>query len=261
MKSEMIKIYKSFYETARRAISTLLFINLLVIIISLQCSENNPPTILVFTGVEESKGRHQVTPTAVEAIINLMQKEGYEIYVTEDPAVFTKERLIKYVAVILLNARGNVLNDQQQSAFKEYLKGGKGVAILHAGLLAEEEWPWFTQLAGARFADHPKIQDATVKLATKDNSVNDGLPDSWIHRDEWYNFDTLPEQSTILIVVDESTYEGGKHGDYHPIAWCHEFESARMFYTAMGHTEESWHDPIFMTHILGGMKYAIHGSK
>jgi type 1 glutamine amidotransferase len=228
---------------------------------SLQCSENNQTTLLVFIGVEKGKGRHDVTPTAIESIRELVVKDGFDIHVTEDPAVFTQEQLKKYTAVILLNARGDVLNDNQQSAFQKYLKNGKGVAILHAGLLAEEEWPWLTKLTGARFTDHPKIQEATVMLADKTNIINKGLPDSWTHHDEWYNFDVLPEGCTILLLVDEATYEGGKHGDHHPIAWCNEFEGARMFYTAMGHTEESWHDAIFMKHILGGIRYVINGKR
>ncbi|UWX53713.1 PQQ-dependent sugar dehydrogenase [Maribacter litopenaei] len=59
------------------------------------------------------------------------------------------------------------------------------------------------------------------------------------------------------MTLDESTYEGGANGDYHPIAWYHDFDGGRAFYTGAGHTDESFSEDLFLKHILGGIKYAI----
>jgi len=59
------------------------------------------------------------------------------------------------------------------------------------------------------------------------------------------------------MTVNESTYEGGTNGDYHPFAWYHEFDGGRAFYTGAGHTDESYSDASFLKHILGGIQYAI----
>lgn len=61
----------------------------------------------------------------------------------------------------------------------------------------------------------------------------------------------------VLISLDEKSYTGGENGDNHPIAWYHEFDGGRAFYTGMGHTNESYSNPIFLKHLLGGIKYAI----
>ncbi len=65
----------------------------------------------------------------------------------------------------------------------------------------------------------------------------------------------------VLISIDEKSYEGGKNGDNHPMAWYHEYDGGRAFYTELGHTDESYADPLYLQHILGGIQYAIGDNK
>jgi type 1 glutamine amidotransferase len=62
-----------------------------------------------------------------------------------------------------------------------------------------------------------------------------------------------------LITIDEGSYNLGKlkpMGE-HPMAWCHEFDGGRSFYTELGHTEESFSEPLYLQHLLGGIQYVI----
>ena len=60
----------------------------------------------------------------------------------------------------------------------------------------------------------------------------------------------------MLATVDESTYRGGGMGADHPIAWCQEYGGGRAWYSAMGHTGESFREPEFLVHLLAGIRYA-----
>jgi type 1 glutamine amidotransferase len=42
----------------------------------------------------------------------------------------------------------------------------------------------------------------------------------------------------------------------HPIAWYQEYAGGRAWYTAGGHTRESYAEPLFLEHLLGGIEYA-----
>jgi glucose/arabinose dehydrogenase len=64
-----------------------------------------------------------------------------------------------------------------------------------------------------------------------------------------------------LITIDEKTYKGGTNGDYHPMSWYHDFDGGRAWYTALGHTEESYKEPDFLEHIAGGILYAMGDNK
>jgi cytochrome c len=57
--------------------------------------------------------------------------------------------------------------------------------------------------------------------------------------------------------LHESSYEGGKMGDFHPLSWYHEFDGGRAFYTGMGHTPESFSEQFFLDHLLGGIEWAM----
>ncbi len=78
--------------------------------------------------------------------------------------------------------------------------------------------------------------------------------------DEWYNVQPNPRANVrVLLRLDESTYTGGTMGD-HPVAWCHAYDGGRAWYTALGHTSESYSEPKFLEHLLGGIKYAAEPS-
>jgi type 1 glutamine amidotransferase len=86
------------------------------------------------------------------------------------------------------------------------------------------------------------------------------LPATWVRTDEWYNFATNPTGSVnVLLTVNEATYHGGVMGTNHPIAWYHSYDGGRAWYTAMGHTAESYAEPLFLAHIWGGIIYATNG--
>src|SRR5690606_37156649 len=107
----------------------------------------------------------------------------------------------------------------------------------------------------------PKQQTARLNVVDKNHPATSHLPDTWKRRDEWYNFKDINTGLTTLITIDESSYTGGKNGSFHPMAWYHLFEGGRAFYTALGHTEASYEDPLFLQHLLGGIQYAIGAQK
>lgn len=228
--------------------------------------EPAPPTephhaLLVFTAVENPAKHHKVTEFAASALVDAAGKAGFRVDVTADAASFTVDRLRTCAALVFLNTRGNVLDEAQRSALQTYVRGGGGVVIVHAGMLAEEEWEWFSTLVRARFKDHPKIQPGAIVNAAPAHPVNRGLPARWIHTDEWYNYIAVPESTTVLLAVDESTYEGGAHGDRHPVVWCHEYDGGRIVVTTLGHTPEAWTDELFLRHLLNGITFAAGVSR
>jgi type 1 glutamine amidotransferase len=211
--------------------------------------------ILVFT--KTSGFRHESIPDGKIALQRLAEKNHFAVDTTENADIFTRENLAKYDAIVFLNTSGNVLNDEQQKAFVEYIGQGGGYVGIHAASDTEWDWPWYGKLVGAYFDDHPELQEATIRVTNQEHPSTVHLPELWTRFDEWYNFKSNPRnQVNVLAEVDESTYEGGTMNGDHPIAWYHEYEGGRAWYTALGHTKESYQEPKFLEHILGGIIYA-----
>ncbi|MFO0784676.1 MAG: ThuA domain-containing protein [Phycisphaerales bacterium] len=201
--------------------------------------------------------RHKSIPQGIRAIKEL-GTGLFEVDATEDPTVFTADNLKKYKAVVFLSTTGDVLNPEQQTAFEGYIHAGGGYAGVHAAADTEYDWPWYGELMGAFFMGHPKIQQATVKVEDHTHRSTRSLPADWVRTDEWYAFKTNPRAKVhVLASLDEKTYDPGTTamGD-HPIAWYREFDGGRTWYTALGHTEESFAEPLFRTHLREGICWA-----
>ncbi|WP_420810689.1 ThuA domain-containing protein, partial [Jiangella asiatica] len=210
--------------------------------------------VLVFS--KTAGFRHDSIPAGIAAIEELGAENGFEVTATEDAAAFTADNLAQYDAVVFLSTTGDVLNDEQQAAFEGYIAAGGGYAGVHAAADTEYDWPWYGGLVGAYFDSHPQIQPATVTVADRVHPSTAGLPQRWERTDEWYNYRANPRGDVhVLAALDEDSYDpgGGAMGADHPIAWCHDYEGGRSWYTGGGHTQESYAEPAFREHLLGGI--------
>ncbi|MDO7172229.1 ThuA domain-containing protein [Mariniflexile sp. AS56] len=218
-------------------------------------ASKGPDKVLVFT--KTSGFRHQSIETGVKTVEALGTENNFEITHTEDASLFTVENLKQYKLVVFLNTTGDVLNESEEQAFESFIKNGGSFMGVHSATDTEYEWPWFGKLVGAYFLNHPKQATATLKRVNDSHLATKHLKKEWVHFDEWYNFKSINQDINVLLNLDESTYEGGKNGENHPIAWYHEFDGGRSFYTGLGHTNESYAEPEFKQHLLGGILYCL----
>ncbi len=200
--------------------------------------------------------RHASIEAGSEALQSYFSKYHINAIPSEDSSVFNGNNLKPYDVVIFFLTTGNILDSAQQVTLMKHVRAGKGFVGIHSAADTEYDWPWFGELIGVRFANHPDIQKATfVRIDTSHPSVK-FLPDRWMREDEMYNYTALPDSVHVVLGVDESTYTGGAHGDYHPVSWYHEYDGGRSFYTALGHTVENYQDTLFLRHIMEGVKWA-----
>jgi type 1 glutamine amidotransferase len=215
--------------------------------------------VLVFS--KTAGYHHKSIDAGIKAIQQLGVQYKFAVDTTTDSTRFVYNNLKKYDVVIFLNTTGNVLNDEQQKAFQQYIQAGGGFVGVHAATDTEFDWPWYGNLVGAYFVNHPKIQDATLIISDSTHPATKHLPKQWKRKDEWYNFKSIAGDLQVLITIDESSYNGGTNGAGHPMAWYHNYDGGRAFYTALGHTDESYSDPLFLQHLWGGIQYAMGKGK
>ncbi|MPY60028.1 ThuA domain-containing protein [Streptomyces spongiae] len=211
--------------------------------------------VLVFS--KTAGFRHDSIPDGVAVVKELGAAGGFTVDATEDASAFTARNLARYDAVVFLSTTGDVLNEAQQGAFERYIRRGGGYVGVHAAADTEYDWAFYGGLAGAYFQSHPAIQPATVDVEDRAHPATAGLDAAWNRTDEWYNYRSNPrERAHVLASLDESSYTGGTMNGDHPIAWCQEYQGGRAFYTGGGHTKESYAEPAFRQHLLGGIRWA-----
>ncbi len=236
-------------------LDSLLILTFLSSIIFFSSCQKNKKRVLIFSKTAEF--RHNSIEVGIQSIKTLLESKNIEAIATEDSNYFTEDSLMQYATVIFLNTTGDVLNNYQQADFERYIQAGGGFVGIHSASDTEYQWPWYNHLVGAYFNGHPKIQDATINCIQKKDPCCQNLADQWSLNEEWYNFKSIYPDIEIIMEIDESSYEGGTHGDNHPIVWKHKYDGGKSFYTGIGHKEETFSNPIYLHQLSMGIDYAI----
>lgn len=214
-----------------------------------------PKKILLF--YKTAAYKHLSIPSGIAAITKLGEKNKFQVDTSSNASVFNQESLKKYNAVVFLSTSGDMLDSIQQLNFENYIHSGGGFMGIHGASAGEYAWPWYGKLLGAVFNGHPAQQQAVFRVVDSKHPSTRHIPLFWTIKEELYNFKNINPAIHVLLTVDESSYKGGTNGAYHPMAWHHKFEGGRAFYTALGHADDKYIDPIFLKHILYGIRYAM----
>jgi type 1 glutamine amidotransferase len=206
------------------------FLSCLLLMAGLTCNVVYAQKYRVLVFSKTAGFHHQSIAQGVPAIQKLGIENKFGVDTTTDSTKFTPANLKKYAAVIFLNTTGNVLGAEEQLAFEQYIRAGGGFVGVHAATDTEYDWPWYGKLVGAYFLKHPAQQTATLHIIDPKTIATKHLP---------------------------ATYSGGSNGAHHPMAWYHNYDGGRAFYTGLGHVDASYTDPLFLKHLLGGIQYAM----
>ncbi|MDG2272344.1 MAG: ThuA domain-containing protein [Halioglobus sp.] len=231
------------------------------------------PSILVFS--KTNSFRHvEGIAGGIKTLAAITENQHWGMFHTENGAVFNAKDLARFDAVVFLNASGDILSEEQEVEFQSWLQAGGGWLGIHsAGDDSHLAWQWYRDnLIGATFTAHilgPQFQSATVVMENHAHPVLADIPDTWEHEEEWYSWEQSPrgEGFTILASLDETSYSPEQNflnyqrdlrmGD-HPVVWTNCIGDGRSVYAAMGHTAESFEQPIFRQLITNALSWLIY---
>jgi uncharacterized protein len=220
--------------------------------------------ILVYSGT--TGYRHESIPAAVEALKSLGAKQGYVVEATEDPDVFSAEKLAPFKAIVLVSSTTDPKNPESEwfvgarrDALQGFLKAGKGIVGLHAAGDSHYHWPWYGQMIGGYFERHPKgTPKGTLAVVDAKHPATKKLPKTVTRSDEWYYYKDFDPTVRVLITVDpKSIGDGEADVNPNPLVWYHSFGGGRVFYSGLGHTSESYAEPYIVTLLAGALSYAV----
>ncbi len=230
----------------------------------LHAADAAAPRLLVFS--YSTGWRHDSIPAGIEALKAIGQREGYVVDVSEDPDIFAPGRLDEYDLLVLLNATSSEPDDAQdgewfkgsrREALQAFLEAGNGVVGVHGASDSHDGWRWYGRLIGGRFDHHPPgTPRGRLRVHDTAHPAVAGLPQTFERADEWYWFSDFDPTVNLLITLDPASI-GAPDANPKPVAWSHEIDGGRVFYTAMGHTIESYSEPLFLSHLACGIRWAL----
>jgi len=227
-------------------------------------------SVLVYAGT--GWYRHPEVPAISGWLARLSDDTKMQIDVTENSQDIVK-LLDRYDVLVLNNCTEmtKLFDEQQRNRIRDWYRKGNGIVALHASLVRQTKWEWFNKIAGCDFNSDSEFLEARVAVdpSSKDHPTVKGHGASFTYKADWTNHDRvvtgLPGFK-VLLRVDESSFEpvrkyfqtrGGKAmGKDHPIAWLHENDGGRFFYTELGHDVRSLDTKFGRQHIVEAIKWA-----
>jgi type 1 glutamine amidotransferase len=213
--------------------------------------------------------RHEeAIPAAQRALREISARRGWQLFETENAALFAPELLARVRVVFGNNNTGDNFTPAQEAAFRSWmLRGGGFVGVHGAGGTSYEFWDWYQDLLlGARFTAHPMLpqfQRARLVIEDRSHPATRELPERWEREDEWYSFEASPRARgvQVLVSLDESSYsprQVGRNlsmGD-HPIVWAHCLGQGRSLFSALGHKGEYYDEAPHRALLEGALAWA-----
>jgi len=232
---------------------------------------------------------HSAIPYGAKAIEIMGAKTGaFEAVVTNDDVLFEPAHLKQFDAVVFNNTNNEIFlpeNFDQLSAadkakaqqrdemlkksFVEFLRSGKGLAVIHAGVASFRNWPEFGDIVGARFDNHPWGAGSTVTLRVEEpgHSLMGAFKEPYfIVSDEIYQVKApySRDQVRVLLSVDPDRTQitppqreliHREDMDF-PMTWVKPYGKGRVFYCALGHEHPLFWNPVVLQHYLDGIQFA-----
>lgn len=241
---------------------------------------------------------HTSIPLASKMVEYVGDKTGaWMTTITYDSAAITAENLKQYDAIFLDSTTGEFLDDPsdkavsqaRRQALLDFVKGGKGLAGIHAATDSYHTsprpgsseataaaptgtWPEFNEMIGGFFKFHwtyPTL--IPVKVDDPNSPLTSMYPaKGYVIVDETYTFaqesfsrkrvHVLTSINYAKMSAEDKAKEPAKtrrtDGDY-ALSYIQRVSNGRVFYEAHGHDEKIYFSRPFVLHMLAGVQYAL----
>jgi type 1 glutamine amidotransferase len=226
--------------------------------------------------IGQTKGfEHDSVPDAMAAIYNMGKESGlWDTTMRTDTELLTKKDLgrntknLNYFDLIIFASTTGELDldaSQKQDILAFVHDDGKGFVGIHAALDTNYQWPEYGEMIGGWFDQHPWMTfNAPIVNEDPDFPAVRHFPKSFVKYDEIYQPKAWSrDKVNVLLSLDPGrlNYENNPriHRTDHDfaVAWSKMYGKGRVFYSTLGHTEESWDDPDIRKMYFEAIKWAL----
>jgi uncharacterized protein len=218
---------------------------------------------------------HDSVPDAMAAIYNMGHETGlWDTTMRTDTKLLTKKELpvnaknLNYFDVIVFaSTTGELdLDDSQKADILSFIKeDGKGFVGIHAALDTNYKWPEYGEMIGGWFDQHPWMTfNAPIINESPSSPIVSQFPHEFVKYDEIYQpKDWSRDKVNVLLSLDASRLDYANNPRIHredhdfAVAWTKMYGKGRVFYSTLGHTEESWDDPDIRKMYFEAIKWVL----
>jgi len=221
---------------------------------------------------------------AEKILLDLGAKQGWEFTFSKDGSKFSKDYLAHFDAVFFYTTgdlcsegtdKNPPMSKEGKEALFDYVRAGHGFVGTHSAsdtfhtdneavkgperyVNHGEKADSYVRFLGGEFIIHGKQQVAKNTVVDRKFPGFEGAGESYAFEEEWYSLKDFVPDIHVITTIDSPAMEGSMYGrPAYPNTWARQEGKGRVWYTAMGHREDVWTNPIFQNALIGGLKWAM----
>lgn len=255
-------------------------VGLTVLAAERSAAQNAPIRVLVVTATHGFRHTDAIAESKKVFAAPELAKE-FRFDVTEDPGALNARNLASYDVLFLNNAtlriapvnpadsasvaatrspRSGVvgaITREQQDAIAAFVRGGKGLVVVHAGVDAFYGWPEYREIVGGGlFQSHPYTREARATIEDPKNAAVSHFGPNVSFREEYYYLDRNPRPSSRVLMSLDLTSVGDTTKTDHPLAFIRRYGNGRVYVNVLGHFPETWRRQDYVTSVFQGIRIA-----
>ncbi len=172
---------------------------------------------------------------------------------------FSPESLAQFDGVVFVSTTGE-LPIPDLGAFLKWIQDGHAFIGIHAASDTLKSSDAYVEMIGGHFAGHPWTAKGEHGFVNHDptHSVVKMFPERFRWKDEIYQYGPRykPENVRVLLSIDMAA-STPKNPWHVPVSWVRDYGRGRVFYTNLGHNDETWSDDAFQKHLTEGTAWAL----
>ena len=178
---------------------------------------------------------------------------------TEDLSQITAENLRNYDAVFFFTSGELDLRPDQRAALLEFVRRGGGFGGVHSATDTLYTWPEYGELIGGYFDGHPWVHSVRIDVEDPDHPASAHLTPGFDIVEEIYQFrDFSRDRVRVLMSLNPMSVDLNAPGVHpstkdFPLAWVRNYGEGRVFYSALGHFDDTWRDRRFQRMLEGAL--------
>ena len=225
---------------------------------------------------------------AEKVLTEIGAKQGWGFVFSKDGSKFSPAYLAGFDAVFFytsgdLSTPGTdkqpPISPAGKQALFDYIRSGKGFIGTHSasdayhtdneankgpdryvnhGAKADP----YVRVLGCEFIKHGAQQISTNTVTDPQFPGFEKLGPTYAFLEEWYSLKDFAPDVHVLSVIDAPAMKGVEYQrPPYPSTLARPEGAGRVWYTAMGHREDVWTNPVFQQILIGGIKWALGEAK
>ena len=244
------------------------------------CAQTPPIRVLVVTATQDFRHDEAIAASKVR-LAEAGAASEFRFDFTEDPTTLNARNLAQYDVLFLNNAtlriaptnptdsasvaaahwprRGvvNPITREQQDAIASFVRGGKGLVVVHSGIDALYGWPEYRVIVGGGlFQNHPYTREARVTIEDPKNPAVAHFGSTVSFKEEYYYLDHNPRPASHVLMSLDLTSVGDTTRTDHPLAFIRRYGQGRVYVNVLGHFADTWGRQDYLTSVLQGVRIA-----